>query len=82
MVFLLVSGGHLLRSLHALMSVDPGHRIENLAILEVSPPESRFTEPADLTTLYGQILRRAAAAVGSAAWGDAGMAKAGIITSG
>jgi putative ABC transport system permease protein len=55
---LLTGAGLLLRSFDALQSVDPGVRATGLLTMRFDPPIGRYTEPAELATLYDEVITR------------------------
>jgi putative ABC transport system permease protein len=55
---LLVGGGLLLRSLHKVISVDPGFQVENLLAFQMSVPRSGFTDAGARARLYREVIDR------------------------
>jgi putative ABC transport system permease protein len=61
---LLAGGGLLLKSLHNLHQVEPGFRAENVLTLNLAPRASDYSEPAQITRLYEDLLERVTAVGG------------------
>jgi len=55
---LLVGAGLLLRSVHRLLSVDPGFPSENLLTFQMSVPRSGFGDAGARARLYGEVIDR------------------------
>lgn len=71
-LLVLVAAGLFLRSIHALLAVDPGFRTERLLTLRVVPPDGAYATPAARNALYAALERtvRALPGVEAAAWID------------
>lgn len=61
---LLASAGLLLRSFAAVRGIDPGYEAEGLTVLRVALPASRYSQPAQATAFYTELVERAAALPG------------------
>jgi putative ABC transport system permease protein len=55
---LLVGGALLLRSLHRVLSVNPGFQTENLLTFQMSVPRSGYTDPGGRARLYREVIDR------------------------
>lgn len=57
-VVVVVACGLMLRSLHALYSVDPGFDAESVLTFQVTPPETKYPDPAAVNRFYDRLLER------------------------
>lgn len=57
-LMLLMGAGVMLRSLHALRSVDAGFSADHVLKMDVSLPDTRYTEPAKRRGFYDALLER------------------------
>jgi predicted permease len=63
-VLLVIGAGLLIRSFGELLRVDPGFRSEGILTARITPPASRYGEPARIRALYAELLPRVAAIPG------------------
>jgi putative ABC transport system permease protein len=61
---LVLGAGLLVRSLDALMRVDPGYRTEGVLTARVALPDTTYREPADVTQFHERLLERLRATPG------------------
>ncbi len=66
---LVVGAGLLIRSVRALVAVDPGFRTERVVSARIDPPESLYGDPARQRAFYAEVLGRVQALPGVGAAG-------------
>ncbi|HMC75578.1 MAG TPA: ADOP family duplicated permease [Vicinamibacterales bacterium] len=71
-LMLLMGAGVMLRSLHALRSVDAGFNPRNVLRMDVNLPDAKYTEPAQRRVFFDSLMDRLRALPGaqSAGWAD------------
>ena len=57
-LILLAGAGLLIRSFLRLQQVDPGFRTDNVLTFRISPPETRYNEPAQARVFFRELSRR------------------------
>ena len=68
-VLLAVAAGLMIRTVESLLDIDPGFRTDNVAVMRIAVPSSRYPEGADVTRFYQELDRRVAALPGVEATG-------------
>jgi putative ABC transport system permease protein len=61
---LVIGAGLLVRTFRAIQSVDPGYRPENVLIMDIAPPSTKYQEPFERVAFFQQVLERAGAVPG------------------